>query len=91
MYCGSATHFLCVIDSEFLAKESNEHFWSFVEAVTQFALDSPECEYGNYWMIIRLSVMMWCCRLNSRNNIWHVKVLLQFTKMYVRGLTYQLT
>jgi len=48
MYCGSATHFLCVIDSEFLAKESNEHFWSFVEAVTQFALDSPECEYGNY-------------------------------------------
>jgi len=30
--------------SEFLAKESNELFWSFIEALTQFDLESPDCE-----------------------------------------------
>jgi len=36
---------IVVGDSEFLAKESNELFWSFIDAVTQFDLESPECEY----------------------------------------------
>ena len=36
---------LCVAgDSEFLAKESNDLFWSFVEAVTELDLESPDCE-----------------------------------------------
>ena len=31
-------------DSEFLAKESNDLFWSFIGALTQYDLESPECE-----------------------------------------------
>ena len=39
------TDICVVVDvSEFLAKESNELFWSFVEEVRQFDLESPQCE-----------------------------------------------
>ena len=31
-------------NSEFLAKESNELFWSYIDALSQLDLDSPECE-----------------------------------------------
>jgi len=37
------TFVFIVAVSEFLAKESNEQFWSFVEAVSQFDLQSPQC------------------------------------------------
>jgi len=41
-----ALNFLCVVvdGSEFLAKESNELFWSFIEELAQLDLESPECE-----------------------------------------------
>jgi len=38
-------NFLCVVGaSEFLAKESNELFWSFIEELVQLDLESPNCE-----------------------------------------------
>jgi len=33
-----------VAGSEFLAKESNEWFWNFVEEVARLDLESAECE-----------------------------------------------
>ena len=34
------------IFSEFLAKESNEYFWSFVDDISQMQIDSINCEFN---------------------------------------------